>query len=142
MEIVRPCPLWFDPADTKSRQRVRTTAALAAPAQSRRLLCAACGHVVTDRNQRIAVLGAHEHNFTNPHGITFHIGCFRDAGGCAAVGDATAEFSWFPGYAWRVALCTNCQTHLGWRFQMDQDYFLGLIVNRLTPENRNDNEPT
>lgn len=142
MELVWPRLLWFDPADAKSRQRVRTTAADSMRAQSRRLLCAACRHAVTDPNQRIAVQGAHEHNFTNPHGITFHIGCFRDASGCAAVGDATTDFSWFPGYTWRVALCMNCQAHLGWRFQMNQDYFHGLIVNRLVLENRNDNEPT
>jgi hypothetical protein len=134
-------PLFFDPADEKSRRReIAAANAMAAP--NRRLLCATCRHVVTDQRQRIAVQGGHEHTFANPHGITYRIGCFRDAHGCAVVGEALAEFTWFPGYAWRVGLCTNCQTHLGWRFESRQDYFHGLVLNRLTLEGPTASEPT
>ena len=28
-----------------------------------------------------------------------------------------AEYSWFPGQAWRMAACASCHTHLGWHFQ-------------------------
>jgi hypothetical protein len=28
-----------------------------------------------------------------------------------------AEYSWFPGQAWRMAACVSCHTHLGWHFQ-------------------------
>lgn len=28
----------------------------------------------------------------------------------------TPEHSWFPGYAWTMASCTNCHAHLGWGF--------------------------
>lgn len=28
----------------------------------------------------------------------------------------STEFSWFPGYAWQIALCKRCQIHIGWRF--------------------------
>jgi hypothetical protein len=28
-----------------------------------------------------------------------------------------AEYSWFPGQAWRMAACPSCHTHLGWHFQ-------------------------
>ena len=27
----------------------------------------------------------------------------------------STEHSWFPGYAWTIALCTRCGAHLGWR---------------------------
>ena len=141
MEITWPSPLYFDPTTERSPQRALTTAANAAPTPNRRLLCAACKHVVTDENQRIAVRGRHEHTFINPHGVTYHIGCFREAAGCATVGEATTEFTWFPAYIWRVALCANCQTHLGWRFQSLQDDFHGLVVNRLVLESRADSEP-
>jgi hypothetical protein len=34
-------------------------------------------------------------------------------GGCLALqGPPTAEHSWFPGYAWTVACCAVCGTHL------------------------------
>jgi hypothetical protein len=28
----------------------------------------------------------------------------------------TAEDSWFPGYAWSVAICSSCGNHFGWLF--------------------------
>jgi hypothetical protein len=77
------------------------------------------------------VQGGHEHRFTNPHGVTYHIGCYREAAGCSIVGESTMKFTWFPGYAWRVALCANCRTHLGWRFESPGGGFHGLILNRL-----------
>jgi hypothetical protein len=46
------------------------------------------------------------------------------------VGGASAEFSWFSGYRWRVALCGRCLGHLGWRFEQG-DSFYGLILDRL-----------
>lgn len=97
-----------------------------------RLLCARCRHAITRRSRQIAVNGAHTHTFTNPHGLTFHIGCYRDAPGCTEAGTATTEFTWFPGYAWRFAECGGCGVHLGWLFTSTADGFYGLIVDRLT----------
>jgi hypothetical protein len=34
----------------------------------------------------------------------------------ALEGAASAEYSWFPGYAWTIALCAACAVHLGWRY--------------------------
>lgn len=45
-------------------------------------------------------------------------------------GEASAEFTWFPGYQWQIVLCTVCRSHLGWLFSADQAFF-GLIANRL-----------
>lgn len=33
----------------------------------------------------------------------------------------STEFSWFPGYAWQIAVCNKCSSHIGWKF---------LAVNR------------
>jgi len=48
------------------------------------------------------------------------------------ISDTTTEFTWFNGYAWRIAVCAKCRQHLGWRFESPQDYFHGLILNQLT----------
>lgn len=102
---------------------------------SREILCAACGHRITAERDRIEAGGGHEHRFFNPHGILFHIGCFRRAAGCLTTGEASLHFTWFAGYAWRLALCRGCLRHLGWRFDnASGDSFFGLVLNRLVIE--------
>lgn len=101
-----------------------------------RLRCADCGHVITHETERISIAGSHEHGKMNPGGFSFHIGCFRDAPGCARLGKATEEHTWFPGYAWCMAMCGRCGTHLGWAFNSrDGERFFGLILGRLKREN-------
>jgi hypothetical protein len=68
----------------------------------------------------------------NPAGFLFHIGCFAEAIGCVIVGPDSLEYAWFPGFAWRFALCGQCGSHLGWHFRSDgRGAFFGLILNRL-----------
>ena len=94
--------------------------------------CATCNYVITKNDQRIAVQGAHTHEFTNPHGIRFRIGCFRQAPGCVHVGEATQDWTWFRGYDWCLANCASCFSHLGWHYLNDaQNGFYGLILSRL-----------
>ena len=96
------------------------------------ILCRQCSQAITRPTDRISKQGAHQHTFANPHGIVYEIGCFRSATGCGYTGPATDEFSWFPGYEWRVAVCRSCLTHLGWVFAAaDRDRFFGLILDRL-----------
>lgn len=100
--------------------------------RDQRLYCAACAHPITRRQAAISVQGAHQHRFTNPHGITFHIGCYGEAAGCRQAGEATEEHTWFPAHAWRIAVCAECRIHLGWAFHTpDGRCFFGLIVDRL-----------
>ena len=94
--------------------------------------------MITARSWRVAVAGSHRHVFANPHGHVFEIGCFAAAPGCAVVGSATSDFSWFPGMLWQVAVCVACGLHLGWRYARDDDSaFFGLILDRLllAPDN-------
>jgi hypothetical protein len=93
--------------------------------------CAACGHAIADEAARIERDGAHVHAFVNPAGIAFTIGCFREAPGCRAEGEESTVWSWFPGFAWTVALCARCGTQLGWLFRGEAMGFFGLIVSRL-----------
>jgi hypothetical protein len=102
----------------------------------RAILCAGCGAVVTTLRHRIAVNGAHEHRFMNPAGMLFHIGCFAEAIGCRIVGPDSHEYPWFPGHAWRYAMCAACGQHLGWSFRSGgHDGFFGLVLCRLRQDN-------
>jgi len=96
------------------------------------LLCRQCGQVITHCSAQIAVEGQHAHTFANPHGIVFEIGCYKSADGCDPMGPSSAEFSWFPGYYWQIAVCRCCRIHLGWIFSGNRaDSFFGLIIDRL-----------
>ncbi|MFC1516862.1 cereblon family protein [Thermodesulfobacteriota bacterium] len=96
------------------------------------LLCRQCHQIITSPAERTVVQGSHQHTFANPHGIVYEIGCFRNVIGCGYAGPATDEFTWFSGFSWRVALCTLCLTHLGWRFvSPGGEGFSGLILDRL-----------
>jgi hypothetical protein len=102
----------------------------------RPIRCAHCGQQVSTADQRIDQAGSHEHRFENPAGIVFRIGCFRHAPGCHRVGEATLQWTWFPGHAWSVALCVKCGTHLGWSYGPGGTgaAFFGLILERLAEE--------
>jgi len=95
------------------------------------ILCRACSHTITTGDQQIEVAGSHRHTFFNPVGIVYELGCFARAPGCSLAGEASAEFSWFAGYVWRIALCGKCGIHLGWRFQSAEMSFYGLILSHL-----------
>ena len=93
------------------------------------ILCRNCRHLVTHPRERVAMAGSHRHSFANPAGLVFEIGCFRQAPGCRHAGPASPEFSWFPGYLWRIALCRGCRMQLGWRFESPGELgFSGLIL--------------
>jgi hypothetical protein len=98
------------------------------------LACAVCRSPITTWAARIEIDGGHEHTFTNPDGIRFRIGCFREVQGCVGVGRPTAAFTWFAGYTWQIEHCGTCALHLGWRYRAPGHGFHGLIVNRLVEE--------
>lgn len=94
------------------------------------ITCRDCGHEVTRPCHAIEVGGNHEHTFRNPGGYSFHVLCFREAAGALEAGLPTFDATWFAGYAWSFALCSACQTHLGWWYH-GKDRFAGLIATRL-----------
>jgi len=100
------------------------------------IYCATCSNIITRVDQRIEVHGHFDHRLTNPHGIGFHVGCFAQALGCDISGTPAAADSWFMGFLWNIATCTECQIHLGWYFATasQEAYFYGLILDRLQQE--------
>jgi hypothetical protein len=100
--------------------------------ESRYIICRQCGQRLTRPNERIAVNGSHTHTFANPSGLVFEIGCFNMARGCLFIGPSSMEFQWFTGYSWQIAICSACQTHLGWLFLGQHSHqFFGFILDRL-----------
>jgi hypothetical protein len=121
----QPRPLGAEKPDDRPKSA-------AGPKTEPAILCRACGFVVTTARHRMAVQGTHEHRFMNPAGFLYHIGCFAEAVGCVTVGPASHEYPWFPGFAWRLALCGGCRGHLGWHFRGEDGVgFFGLILDRL-----------
>jgi hypothetical protein len=101
---------------------------------SRAIVCASCGHRLTDGDAAIEVAGRHHHTCVNPAGIVFRIRCFRTAPGAAGRGDFTDAFSWFAGYAWQVATCAACGAHVGWGYRGSGAPFHGLIADRIAEQ--------
>ena len=102
-------------------------------------LCKFCRRRITSASERIVVNGQHVHICANPYGLLFEVGCFARAAGCQVTGAPTTEFTWFPGYAWSIALCANCANHLGWHYtgQPPSDFY-GLILSHLVEESSED----
>jgi len=98
-------------------------------------LCKFCRRRITASSEQIAVNGQHAHICANPYGLLFEVGCFARAVGCQVTGNPTTEFTWFPGYAWSIALCAGCANHLGWHYTgKPPSEFYGLILSHLVEE--------
>ncbi len=93
--------------------------------------CAACGHALTPRQARIEVEVRHAHTYVNPAGDEFTIGCFASASGATGVGEESTFWTWFRGFAWRIAACGGCGAHVGWSFRREASVFWGLILDRV-----------
>jgi hypothetical protein len=99
----------------------------------RDLVCVICRTRITHEDHRIEVAGGHEHTFVNPGGFVHHVGCFGLAVNLSYLGEPETAFSWFPGFAWQIAACRACGTHLGWIYRCAGDQFHGLLLTKLDP---------
>ena len=113
------------------RQKQRESERAARDRTEKWVRCGACGHALAPDTARLEVDGRHVHTFVNPQGIEYTIGCWREAPGCRGLGEESTFWSWFPGFAWRIALCARCSEHVGWSFRADGGAFAGLIVDRV-----------
>ncbi|XP_065849740.1 uncharacterized protein [Euphorbia lathyris] len=79
--------------------------------------CKKCQSVIARRSDMLVMssegpLGA----YVNSHGFVHEIMTFYTANGLALIGRAVKEYSWFPGYAWTITECGNCESQMGWLF--------------------------
>jgi hypothetical protein len=100
--------------------------------EEKHILCKQCENKITQPDQRIEVAGAFEHTFLNPGGYVFRISCFQSADGCISFGVPTKDWTWFEGFEWQVAICNQCNAHLGWFYRSSEEQnFFGLIQDLL-----------
>lgn len=98
----------------------------------RTIICRSCGNRITSASAAILVNNSHTHTFFNPHGYVFELGCFSTAPGAIPLGEASSEFTWFSGYAWRISVCGHCNDHIGWEYSGSSvSTFHGLILSRI-----------
>ncbi len=95
------------------------------------VICSICRFIITSTSEIIAVNGAYNHSFANPHGLFFDISCYKNAKGCIHSEIESNEFSWFRGHSWRVVTCKGCKNHIGWLFTGAVSSFYGLISDKL-----------
>ena len=69
--------------------------------------------------------------FVNPGGHVHETLTLYRAKNLRLSGTPSTEHSWFPGYAWTIAECGRCYSHIGWKFtstgrRMAPDKFYGF----------------
>ena len=129
-----PPTIWLKtpPAPEKGDETAPEGSPLAEETEERFILCRECLFPITREEEQASISGTFQQTFANPAGIVFTIGCFSAAEGCAPVGPPSDEFTWFPGFAWRVGICRGCLAHLGWYFSAPSGAaFWGLILDHL-----------
>jgi len=83
------------------------------------LACNNCGDIKCEVSDLINLsVEANGTHFVNPSGMVHDLFTVGRINNAAVRGHPSNEFSWFPGYAWTVVVCSNheCNSHLGWKF--------------------------
>uniref|UniRef100_A0A8C5R5R2 Protein cereblon n=1 Tax=Leptobrachium leishanense TaxID=445787 RepID=A0A8C5R5R2_9ANUR len=76
--------------------------------------------------------------YVNPHGYVHETLTVYKASNLTLVGRASTENTWFPGFAWTIAQCNVCGSHVGWKFSavrkdLSPQRFWGLTRTALQP---------
>ena len=120
-----------EPENTPLLLPGKETLLLESSEESRGVLCSLCGHVITKPEHKFAINGQYRFSFTNPGGIQFEIVCYSQAPGCNVSTESSLANTWFPGFSWSIATCSECKLHLGWMYHSVNHSFYGLILNRI-----------
>uniref|UniRef100_A0A6G1S8B5 Protein cereblon n=1 Tax=Aceria tosichella TaxID=561515 RepID=A0A6G1S8B5_9ACAR len=80
--------------------------------------CANCRNVICSKEDVFPMSSTGPQNsFVNSHGYVHDTLTVRTANGLIQEQDWSEEFSWFPGYLWRIACCHYCNRHIGWCYK-------------------------
>lgn len=104
------------------------------------LCCISCSAKIAHKEDVFSMsvegpLGA----YVNPGGHVHETLTTYKASNLSLVGRSSTEHSWFPGYAWTIAQCRECSSHMGWKFSatkknLSPQKFWGLCRSSLAPE--------
>lgn len=103
-------------------------------------LCKRCNNKISMYNDIFSMSkGNLAGNYCNPAGYIHETICFYKVieSSTRMIDRPSTDFSWFPGYAWQIALCSKCSTHVGWKFiavskNLKPRMFFGLSGKSLT----------
>ncbi|KAM4721659.1 protein cereblon [Rhinophrynus dorsalis] len=76
--------------------------------------------------------------YVNPHGYVHETLTVYKAFNLSLVGRPSTENTWFPGFAWTIAQCRVCGSHMGWKFtavrkDLSPQRFWGITRSALQP---------
>ncbi|XP_038666633.1 protein cereblon isoform X1 [Scyliorhinus canicula] len=104
------------------------------------LCCKRCYHTeITTKNDIFSLsLYGPMAAYVNPHGYVHETLTVYKANNLNLIGRPSTQHSWFPGFAWTIAQCRTCGSHMGWKFtatkkDMLPQRFWGLTRSALQP---------
>ncbi len=105
-------------AGMSADERPRVDPAAGAAEVARSLRCRRCERVVASADQVFSLPGSPAVGaYANAFGLLREVVAVRDAEGLVLDAISSTELTWFAGYAWRIACCGGCTSHLGWRYE-------------------------
>ena len=103
---------------------------------NRVILCRVCESEVSSHDQIIVMstTGASQ-AFANPSGLLREVLTLAHAWNLEIDPQSTTDFTWYPGYAWRICYCAQCHSHLGWQYEAvesrEPNRFYGLLLKAI-----------
>lgn len=86
--------------------------------KSSHFACATCNAVICDKSLVFSMShSGPQSSFVNPGGFIHDTITVRKAEGLMQAYNWSDQFTWFPGYLWRMAHCARCYHHIGWCYK-------------------------
>lgn len=83
----------------------------------KKLTCVQCTDVIGDFGDIFSMsVEGPQGTFVNPGGYVHEMLTLTKATNLTYYSQPSTEHSWFPGYAWIIASCSTCHSHIGWKF--------------------------
>lgn len=86
--------------------------------KSAHFACSTCQGVLCQKSDVFSMSrSGPQSSFVNPSGFIHDTITVRKAAGLVKTSNWSSQFTWFPGYQWRMAHCARCHRHIGWCYK-------------------------